>query len=98
MSEIDEETMQLLKNMGTTPEEWFKRCCGCEKLITGVVVQRDGGATMCADCSIQSQQNDEGEWNDLWGSADELRTAVKVRVTESELFSVCQMRMMKKIR
>ena len=64
MSEIDEDTMQLLKNMGTTPEEWFKRCCGCEKLITGVVVQRDGGATMCADCSITSQRNDDREWVD----------------------------------
>ena len=88
MSEIDEETMQLLKNMGTTPEEWFKRCCGCEKLIPGVVVQRDGGATMCADCSIRSQQNDDSEWDDLWGTADEAEEAFKSGKSRGIVFSL----------
>jgi recombinational DNA repair protein (RecF pathway) len=64
MSEIDEETLQMLSNIGATPEEWFSKCCGCEKLITGVVVQRDEGATMCAECSVLAQRNDERQWSD----------------------------------
>ncbi len=64
MSEIDEDTLRMLNNIGAKPEEWFGRCCGCEKLITGVVVKRDGDVTMCADCSILSQRNDDREWVD----------------------------------
>ena len=64
MDEINEETLRILRDIGATPEEWFSKCCGCEKLITGAVIKRDGGATMCAECSVLAQRNDEREWID----------------------------------
>ena len=35
------------------------KCCGCEKIITGVVVQRDSGITMCEKCDQLAREYEE---------------------------------------
>jgi len=38
------------------------KCCGCENVITGTVIQRDSGITMCEKCNdLARTYLDDGE-------------------------------------